>query len=79
MAKPTKPGKSAGADRESVSVRKIHNGFITTRLGTRDGKFFKSEQYSRRQPVVETAVPKPTPRERSTSRPVPGILRGDNG
>jgi len=58
------PPKAAApkADRESVSVRKIHNGYITTRLGTKDGAFFKHESYSRSQPVVSATAPKPKPR-----------------
>lgn len=65
--KPAKPtSKPAGADRVSVSVRKIKNGFVTTHLGTRDGQFFKTEQFSRRQPVVEA---KPAPRGSSAAAP----------
>jgi hypothetical protein len=69
MAKPAKPASSKpskpGADRVSVSVRKIKNGYLTTQLGTRDGKFFKNEQYSRREPVVEA---KPAARTASAPR-----------
>jgi hypothetical protein len=68
MAKPAKPASSKakpGADRVSVSVRKIKNGYVTTQLGTRDGKFFKNEQYSRREPVVEA---KPAARSASAPR-----------
>jgi len=56
---PRSPRPAPKADRESVSVRKIHNGYITTRLGTKDGAFFKHESYSRSQPVVSATAPKP--------------------
>lgn len=72
-----KPTGKPGADRVSVSVRKIKNGYVTTHLGTRDGQFFKNEQYSRRQPVVEAkpaARPASAPRQR-TERPSTNVGR----
>jgi hypothetical protein len=55
---PKSPRPAPAGDRESVSVRKIANGYVTTRLGSRDGKFFKQESFSRKQPVVTAAAPK---------------------
>lgn len=63
MAKRPAEPPAGRSDSESVRIRKIRNGYVTTRMGTKDGKFFKDEQYSRRQPVLETkAAAKPAAR-----------------
>lgn len=66
MAKrPAAPASAAPAkaDFENVRVRKIANGHVTTHLGVKDGKFFKTERYSRSRPKVTPPVaPKPATR-----------------
>lgn len=56
MAKRPSTPPAGRSDSESVRIRKIRNGYVTTRIGTREGKFFKTEEYSRKQPMVETKV-----------------------
>jgi hypothetical protein len=69
MAK--KPAKGGAADSESIRVRKIRNGYVTTRIGTSEGKFFKTEEYSRKQPVIAATRPAKAPAAASapTRRP----------
>ena len=45
---------------ESVRIRKIANGYIISRSGTKRGKYFEHEEFSAGRPVVTAAqVPKP--------------------
>jgi hypothetical protein len=68
-AKPVAKAKPPRADFEHVRVRKIRNGHVTTHMGMKDGKFFKTETYSRKAPTVTAEKPKaaasPTRRPRT--------------
>ena len=46
-------------DSESVRIRKITNGYIVAREGTKRGKYFSHEEYSAEKPMISTAAPKP--------------------
>lgn len=53
---------------ESVSIRRIANGYLISRSGTRRGKYFTHEEYSAGRPVVSAAVPKPAAKSPAAAR-----------
>ena len=53
MAVPAPPN-----EQESVSIRKIANGYVISRSGMRRGKYFTHEEYSAGRPVVTAAISK---------------------
>lgn len=46
---------------ESVSIRKIKNGYLISRSGSRRGKYFTEDEFSPGRPAVMASIPKPTP------------------
>lgn len=45
-------------EQESVSIRKISNGFLISKSGTRRGKYFSHEEFSAGRPVVVASASK---------------------
>lgn len=57
-------------EQESVTIRKIANGYVISRSGTRRGKYFTHEEYSAGRPVVSAAaVPKAVAKRPAAGRP----------
>lgn len=60
MARKAKSSRSTVSmpsdDRETVSIRKIKNGFLVERSGSKRGKYFRDEEFSATKPVL-TAAP----------------------
>lgn len=64
MAKSTKSGKASSAlapfsaevpkDYESLTIRKIDNGYVVSRNGVKAGKHFASEKFQPRAPRIST-------------------------
>jgi hypothetical protein len=55
-------------EQESVSIRKIANGYLISKSGTRRGKYFTHEEYSAGRPVVTAAAPKPVAKRPAAAR-----------
>ena len=45
-------------DRESVTIRKITNGFLIERSGTRKGEYYSEQEYSPSKPQLLAAPAK---------------------
>lgn len=60
---------------ESVRIRKISNGYLISRSGTRRGKYFEHEEYSPGKPVVTAQVVRP-PKAAARPRQHPGHRGG---
>lgn len=45
------------SDRESLNIEKIKNGFLLTRSGSRNGKYFSEREFSSTKPVISAGVP----------------------
>ena len=56
---------------ESVQIRKISNGYLITRSGTRRGKYFSEDEYSAGRPVISGCAQAPRAKApgRTRSRP----------
>jgi hypothetical protein len=56
----TSIGVPAPADeRESVSIRKIANGYLIEKSGTKRGKYYSHTEYSPGRPMIAAAAPRP--------------------
>lgn len=65
--------------RETVSIRKIKNGYVIEKSGVRRGKYYSEQEYSAAKPMV-SAVPAATskqPRNHSrVAKDAPAEYRG---
>lgn len=45
-------------DNETLRIRKIDNGYLLCRDGTKKGKYFSHEEFSPTKPVITASTPK---------------------
>lgn len=64
-------------ERESISVRKIANGYLIERSGVKRGKYCSHTEYSPGRPVI--AASKPTPAKAPASKRTTRIPHGEVG
>lgn len=61
MATPRKPRavsvSAPSSDNESVRIRKISNGYLIARSGTKRGQYFEHEEFSPTKPVISATAP----------------------
>ncbi|ACI52214.1 hypothetical protein Gdia_2469 [Gluconacetobacter diazotrophicus PA1 5] len=57
----TKPravfGSAPSSDSESVRIRKISNGYLIARSGTKRGQYFEHEEFSPTKPTITATAP----------------------
>lgn len=64
-------------ERESISVRKIANGYLIERSGVKRGKYISHTEYSPGRPVI--AASKPAPAKAPASKRAARIPHGEVG
>jgi hypothetical protein len=55
---PTIESSPGPANRMSLSVRQIKNGYLVNKHGSKDGKYFDEEFYTPNAPQITAATPK---------------------
>ena len=63
----------------SINVRKIANGYLIEKSGTRRGKYFSHTEYSPGRPVISASSNKVPPVKKAATKRAPRVPHGDVG
>ena len=66
-------------ERESINVRKIANGYLIERSGTRRGKYFSHTEYSQGRPVISATAAKASAGRSEAPKAAPRARRVPHG